>query len=213
MLRGAVAGAALLSGGMGMTHEAKAAEPTEQRDNIEDARAARNQELTGWVSDFDIQGLEVKRDGSRCLTEGIDVSVNGVRIGSANCSEKKSQGFQYTKETLHAAVQEILARNGYIDGHTPSVSENRAEQVRMPLADRVSFEDPVKTMELMKTWGIEYTGTSLILHQGNPDPIVAIGEPNAEIVFRHVGENTIIVHYVERDGDQGDLRIVNGVER
>jgi hypothetical protein len=192
--------AAMAGAEMVNPEEAAAAAPTHAVEMPEQHYdEARDQKLMEWVSDFGVEGLDVRRVGVKGLGEWVDVFVNGKMI-----QEVSHPSSAFTKDDFRSAVGEALTAHGY------KLETPETELGRMKFAEEVSFKDMAKTQELMKTWGIVFDGYSIQLQNDPTNPLTPEGDPNAKLTFGHIGDDTVTVTYVEKDGDTGTLSITNG---
>ncbi len=108
--RGMVAGASMAAGIEGGVNKAEAAAPEPQEQSAEQKNSARDKELTSWVADLGVQGLEIKKSPVKGAFETIDVFVDGQKVGSVMCDGWPQKN--YWKDALHADVERILRQTG-----------------------------------------------------------------------------------------------------
>lgn len=206
-----VAGAAFALGGASAP-EAMAATPKAQIEQTQEhspetEATDRNAELTGYVSDLGVSGLRVERlRGARTPFEIVAVSVNGTQIGQLTCTSS----LRFTPESLNPIVQQLLNKHGIT---TKAREGSKESEPYIQLADRVIFEDEAKTKSLMKEWGVVIDGGKIYTYEDptyQRNPLTVI-EANAEMTFSHVGDDTIVIRYVERTGSAGSVKIERGV--
>ena len=215
--RGAVAGAAMMASEMG--HDAAAATPqettTEQVENKED----RTRELLSWVTDYQaaIPELEIRRSITRAMSESVDVRVKGeVFFETLSAPYGETQG-KFTREMLRSMVGEYLQTRGFqipdsSHSNSPDVQPSAEHDNRSSLAKEITFEDEKRTMEIMRRWGVFFDGHTIrVTRDKNGTQVIqSNGDQNQKLTFGHRGEDTIVIKFVESDGDSGELSIFQG---